>query len=327
LSDEPRVAAGPALFPRPRGAPERVQRAAKWSFVAVPVVGLLELGAHVVQAHSVAPATDWADARTYVVAHVHPEDLVVFAPGWVDPVGRAQFGGSLATFEREGRSDDSRFPRAFEVAVRGAHLSELEGWSLSDRARFGGVTVTTWVNPARAAVIDDLVSMVDPAHLRVWREDGPRETECPFARGPTQAGALGFGPAVPGDHFGCGGAFVGVSVMADLEYRPRRCIYAPAPGPGSRLHLRFQGVHMGHSLVGHHGLYVEAERNRTGSPVTIRFTSGGSVVGSVVHHDGDDWKAFEFDTTDLSGQTVDLDAEISAPAADRRMYCFEASTR
>ena len=84
---------------------------------------------------------------------------------------------------------------------------------------------------------------------------------------------------------------------------------------------------MGRTLYGHHGIYVEAERNRTGSPVTIRFTSGDSVVGEVVHHDGDGWKAFEFDTSDLAGHTVDLEADIAAPASDRRMYCFEASTR
>jgi hypothetical protein len=299
----------------------------KWAFAAVPVVGLLELGAHVVQTHSVVAASDWQAARAYVEAHAKPEDLVVFAPWWADPVGREQFGTSIATFEREGRGDDSRFPRALEVSVHGARLPELGGWVGTDEARFGGLTVTTRVNPAPAPVIDDLVSRVEPGRMRVWRLDGPREGECAFARGPTQAGALGFGPAIPGDHFGCGGVAVGVSVMADLDYRPRRCIYAPPPGPGSHLRLRFLGVRMGRTLYGHHGIYVEAERNRTGSPVTIRFISGDSVVGSVVHHDGDGWRTFEFDTSDLAGQTVDLDADISAPAADRRTYCFEASTR
>jgi hypothetical protein len=299
----------------------------RWAFACVPVVGLLELLAHVVQAHAVVPASDWQAARGYVEARAKPEDLVVFSPWWADPVGRERFGASIATFDREGRGDDSRFPRAFEVSIRGSHLPELDGWIRSDAARFGGVTVTTLTNPGRQPVIDDLVSAVEPSRLRVWRVDGSRESECAYVRGAAQAGALGFGPAVPGDRFACGGAFVGVSVMADLDYRPRRCIYAPPPGPGSRLRLRFLGVRMGRELFGHHGIYVEAERNKTGSPVTIRFTNGDSVVGTVVHHDGDGWKAFEFDTSDLAGQTVDLDAEISAPATDRRMYCFEASTR
>jgi hypothetical protein len=298
--------------------------------VAIPLVGLLELAAHEVQAHSAVSASDWQAARAYVEGHAKTEDLVVFAPWWADPIGRQEFGPSIATFEREGRGDDSGFPRAFEVSIRGAHLPELEGWLRADRTRFGDVTVTTLQNPAPAHVLDDLVSMVDPQRMRVWRVDGLRESECGFSHAPTQAGALGFGPAIPGDRFGCPGAAVGVSVMADLGYHPRRCIYSPPPPPsgaGTRLRLRFLGVRMGRTLYGHHGIYVEAERNRAGSPVTIRFTSGDSVVGSVVHHDGDGWRAFEFDTSDLAGKTVDLDAEISAPAGDRRLYCFEASTR
>jgi hypothetical protein len=293
----------------------------------VPAVGLLELGAHVVQTRSVVPASDWEAARAYVERESKPEDLVVFAPRWVDPVGRERFGTAIATFAREGRGDDTGFPRAFEVSIRGAHLAELSTWTRASEARFGGVTVTTLLNPAPAHVIDDLVSMVDPRRMRAWRVDGPRETECTFAHGPTQAGPLGYGPAVPGDRFGCMGGFVGVSVMADLDYLPHQCIYAPPPGGASRLRLRFLGVRMGHKLYGHHGLYVEAERNRTGAPVTIRFTTGDSVVGTVVHHDGDGWKAFEFDTSDVAGQTLDLDVEISSANGDRRMYCFEADTR
>jgi hypothetical protein len=290
-------------------------------------VGLLELGAHAVQARSVVPAADWEAARVYVKEQAATDDLVAFAPAWVDPVGRARFGTSLATFEREGRGDASGFPRALEVSIRGAHLPELAGWARSDERRFGGVTVTTLRNPTPVHVLDDLVSMVDPRRMRVWRADGGRESECAFARAPTQSGPLGFGPAIPGDRFGCPGSFVGVSVLADLEYRPHRCIYAPPPGGGGTLHLRFSGVRFGRTLYGHHGIYVEAERNRTGAPVTIRFSTGGSVVGSVMHRDGDGWKTFEFDTSDLAGQTLDLDAEISATSSDRRMYCFEADTR
>ncbi len=291
------------------------------------MVGLLELGAHAIQVRSVASASDWDAARAYVQGHAAADDLVAFAPRWVDPIGRERFGPSLATLEREGRGDATGFPRALEVSIRGSHLPELAGWVRLDEQRFGLVTVTTLQNPSPAHVLDDLVSMVDPRRMRVWRVDGGREAECPFGHSPTQAGALGFGPAIPGDRFSCMGGFVGVSVLADLEYKPHRCIYAPPPGGGSQLRIRFLGVRFGRTLYGHHGIYVEAERNRTGAPVTIRFTTGDSVVGSVVHRDGDGWKTFEFDTSDIEGQTLDLDAEITAPNADRRMYCFEADTR
>jgi hypothetical protein len=292
---------------------------------------VLELGAHLVQTHSVAADADWEAARAYVKEKAAPEDLVAFAPRWADPLGREHFG-TLATFEREGRPDTTGFPRAFEVSLRAEHLPELDGWHTSEQRTFGRVTVTTLQNPRPVHVLDDLVSMVDPSRMRVWRVDGPRETECVFGHNATQAGALGFGPAIPGDRFSCPGSFVGVSVAADLDYRPRRCIYAPPPGGGAFVRIRFAGVHLGRTLYGHHALYVEAERDGKGAPVTIKWTVPSadgqtSVLGSVVHHDGDGWKAFEFDTSELAGRTADIDAEISSTGSNRRMYCFQADTR
>jgi hypothetical protein len=162
--------------------------------------------------------------------------------------------------------------------------------------------------------------------MRVGRVDGDRAAECAFGHGPTQAGPLGFGPAIPGDRFACASGFVGVSVVADLDYRPHRCIYAPPGGGSSLVRIRFLDVQIGRTLYGHHALYVEAERDRRGAPVTLTFRVGASLVGSVMHRDGDGWRQFEFDTGDLAGQRADLDAEISAPSGDQRMYCFQADT-
>jgi hypothetical protein len=299
----------------------------KWAFAAIPAAGLLEMGAHVVQTHSVAPLADWEAARAYVETRAAPEDLVAFAPRWADPIGRRVFGAAIAIVAREARPDETRFSRALEVAIRGAHLPELAGWRKADEHRFGRVTVTTWDNPAPAHVLDDLVSLVGPQRLRVSRVDGGRETECPMGHPGVQSGGLGFGPALPGDRFVCPvGGFVGVSVVADLDYLPHRCIYAPPAGPGTMV-LRFLSVQMGHTLHGHHAIYVEAERDRRGAPVTVTFKVGSSLIGSVAHKDGDGWREFEFDTSDLAGQRVDLVAEISAPSGDRRQYCFEADTR
>jgi hypothetical protein len=303
----------------------------RFAFAAIPVAGLFELGAHVVQTHSVAPDGDWKAARDFVAAHVQPTDLVAFAPGWVDPVGREQFGPGLATLEREARADETRFPRAFQVSIRGARLAALEGWRPAAEERFGRVTVTTLENPAPIHVLDDLVSRVDPEHLRVSRvEGGPEghETDCPFARSSPVSGGLGSGPSMPAGRFVCpGGNGVGASVVADLDYRPHRCVYAPGVGGSSLVRLRFLDVAFGRVLHGHHALYVEAERNRTGAPVTITFKTGDSVVGAVTHHDGDGWREFEFDTSTLAGQRADLVAEIASPGGERRMYCFEADTR
>jgi hypothetical protein len=305
-------------------SPDWKRVAQRWAFAVVPAFGLLELVAHVVQTRSAPAAADWEAARAWVAAQAKPEDLVAFAPRWADPIGRERFGPAIATVEREARPDETRFPRAFEVGIRGEHLPELDGWKKGGVQRFGGVAVTTWENPAPAHVLDDLVSLLDPRRAHVSRGDA----DCPFAHAGMQSGNLGYGPTIPGERFACAGnGFAGVSVVADLDYHPHRCIYAPPPGGPTPLRIRFDDVRFGHSLHGHHGIYVEAERKKLGTPVTITFKSGDSTLGSVVHHDGEGWKPFEFDTSALAGQSAELRVEITSPNADRRQYCFEADTR
>jgi hypothetical protein len=299
------------------------EHARRWAFAAVPLAGVVELGAHVAQTHAVPPGADWDAARAYVAAEAKPADLVAFAPRWADPIGREHFGPAIATLEREARADETRFPRALEVSIRGAHLPAFASWRRAGEQSFGRVTVTTWENPSPVTVKDDLVERVDPQHLRVSRGD----VECPFTHGREQSGNLGYGPTIPGDRFACpGSGFVGASVVTDLDYLPHRCIFAPPPG-NAPLRLRFGAVRFGRTLRGHHALYVEAERDRKGAPVTIAFRVGDSTVGSVEHRDGDGWKPFEFDTSSLAGQSSELLVEISSPSSDRRLYCFEADTR
>ena len=293
----------------------------------MPLVGAIELVQHVRQSHGAVSDADWMAARDAVKAMAKPEDLVVFAPSWTDPLGRRWFGADVATFAREARPDESRFARAFEVSIRGKHAPELAGWRASGEKKVGAITITTLENPAPAKVLTDLVARVAPETMKVARIDGGREQECAWSRGGPQTGNLGFGPGIPGDKFSCGNGFVGVSIFAVLDYTPRRCIYASPPGGSAATRLRFLDVAMGRALHGHHALYVEAERGREGSPVTLTFKIGERAVGKVVHADGDGWKAFELDTSEWAGQSVELVAEVTAPNGNRRMYCFEADTR
>jgi hypothetical protein len=275
----------------------------------------------------VIPARDWQAARAYVAAQSKPEDLVAFAQRWADPIGREELGPSIATVAREARADETRFPRAFEVAIRGAHLPALAKWRRAAEERFGGVTVTTWENPSPAHVKDDLVSDVEAARVRVSRIEGDHETDCPLAHGGMQTGGLGAGTPVPADRFACpGGGFVGASILEDSNYYPRRCIDAAPFGGRAVLRLRFLGVHFGRLLHGYHSLYVEAEHSQK-APVDTTFSVDGTVIGRVVHRDLEGWKPFEFDTSDRDGATADLTVDIESSTGERRMYCFEADTR
>jgi hypothetical protein len=302
-------------------------KAKKWAFAVVPAVGVLELVAHLWQTTAaVVPESDWRAARELVKGKAKAEDLVIFAPKWVDPVGRETFGDEVATLEREAFPDVTRFPRAFEVSIRGKHRDELASWREVGRDRVGGITITTLENPAPIKILDDLVTKAIPQGMSVQRVDGPRELDCAFQQGGGQAAGLGFGMAIPNARFVCsGGGFVGVSVLEPIDYQPHKCIYAAPIGGASVVRVRFANIAFGKALHGHHGLYSEHERG--GSPVALLFKAEDKTLGRVVHNDGDGWKGFELDTRDLEGKRGELVAEITSQNATRRQYCFEADTR
>lgn len=293
----------------------------------VPLAGLLELGAHLWQTSTVVPDADWQRARDIVRAAAKREDLITFAPRWTDPVGRLHFGDELATLERVARPDVERFPRAFEVSVRGGRDPELKTWKVASEERAGGVTIRTLENPGFVPVIDDLMWHVNAEGMQVSRRDARGETPCGWSSGAAMAGGLGAGPATPRDRFNCQHAPVGISVIADLDYYARRCLMAPPPGGTAALVITFRNVKFGDVLHGHHGLYVEAERNKDGAAISIQFRSGDKSLGKVVHRDGEGWKPFDLPTNDLKGQSADLTAEVTAGSGNRRMYCFEGITR
>ena len=308
--------------------PRRKTRARflKWLFVAVPVIGLVELVAHAFQTLPVATEQDWIAARQAVTQRVKPDDLVVIAPGWLDPVGRMQLGDALMTEERVARADESRFPRAVELALGGSRTASLKAWAVTEEERVGPFTVRTLGNPAQEKVIDDLVA--HEKQLVAVQVVGGKEQPCARRQTGAATGPLGFGPAAPAERLHCAqGAWVGATILADLDYAPRRCLFAPPPGGQGVLEIRFGDVRFGKKLQGHHALYVEAERDRKGTPVRIEFEHEGQMLGAAVHEDGQGWVGFSFDTASLAGRTGALKARISSARGDRRMYCFEATTR
>jgi hypothetical protein len=299
-----------------------------WIFAVVPLVGLLEFGLHLLQTSKGVSAGDWQRARELVKTLAQPDDLVLVAPRWADPLGREYLGSDLLTIEREARADDTGFARAIQVSIGEKQAPELRTWKRAAEQKVGTLTVSTLENPAPVRVEDRLLDHQGPDRMRVFRVEGERETECPFSQGVPQAGSLGFGPAIPGNKFICpGGSFVGVSIIATLDYTPRRCFYAPITAGSSGLRIRFKEVALGRVLHGHHGLYVEAERVQTGSPVTLVFSIADQPLARLVHNDGEGWKGFDVDTSALAGQRKELVADITSRDGNRRMYCFEADTR
>lgn len=89
---------------------------------------------------SAATDDDWRAAAAFVDGQFAEGDLVVFAPDWVDPVGRRWLGHHL-TLAAAGRIDEAAFARVWEVSIRGAHARELDGLTADVDQRFGAVRV------------------------------------------------------------------------------------------------------------------------------------------------------------------------------------------
>lgn len=103
------------------------------------------------RAHATAPSDDdWRAVRAAVDAGFKPGDLVVFAPPWIDPVGRVHLGHHL-TLDDVARMDDARYPRVWEVSTRGASAPEARGDVTRDE-RHGALRLRLWERPAETVV-------------------------------------------------------------------------------------------------------------------------------------------------------------------------------
>lgn len=301
--------------------------AAGWLLCAVPLVSVVELVLHAKQTSSeVVPESDWAAARDAIKAEVQPDDLIAFAPFWAEPLGRRTFG-PLATMKREGRSDERRFRRAFEVSIRGAHDETLATWKKVKEQKTGGVTITLLENPSYTKVLDDVLDLASPDRLTVSREDNGVEQTCAFQSGVTQGGStvVPQGLLVPANKFVCPtGGHVGVAVLHALDHHPHVCLYA-TPMQGSTLKMKFSNVRFGSSIHGHSGIQWLVERTPTPDKVAVTFSAFDRPIGTHHHKVGVGWVGFELPTTDIAGKQGDLVVEI-APSSQKQ-FCFEATTR
>ncbi|MBV8760695.1 MAG: hypothetical protein JO257_25605, partial [Deltaproteobacteria bacterium] len=87
--------------------------------VLLVLVSLWETVAARRDATSVPDDAAWTAAEHVVRADYRPGDLIVFAPPWVDPVGRLHLG-DLIPVEMAARMDDARYGRIWELSIRGA---------------------------------------------------------------------------------------------------------------------------------------------------------------------------------------------------------------
>jgi hypothetical protein len=117
------------------------------------VVSLWEIAATRCDATSVPDDDAWHRAAAVVRADYRPGDLIVFAPDWVDPVGRLHLG-DLIPVEVAARMDAARFARIWELSIRGARAPETIGLDPVATTEVDGVTVRRFDQRPAAIVAD-----------------------------------------------------------------------------------------------------------------------------------------------------------------------------
>lgn len=166
------------------------------AWLAIPaallvLVALWEIVATLRAPASVPDDDAWTEAARVVRTQMQAGDLIVFAPDWVDPVGRLHLG-DVMPIDDVARMDAAKYPRIWELSIRGARAPETAGLSPIDASEHGGVTVRRY-EQAPAVVLADLRDRLATAKL-----DGGRAT----------------------------------LVLAEVGFAPHRCIQAVPSGTG-----------------------------------------------------------------------------------------------
>ena len=131
--------------------------------VLLVLVALWEVVATRLDAGSVPGDDAWGRAAQVVRAAHQPGDLIVFAPGWADPVGRLHLG-DLIPVEMAARMDAARYGRIWELSIRGARAPETAGLTPALEQDTGGVTVRRFER-APAVVVSDVLAAGQPVTL------------------------------------------------------------------------------------------------------------------------------------------------------------------
>ena len=108
-----------------------------------------EIAALVAARESAPTSRDWTAAAAAVRAAADRDALIVFAPRWIDPVGRLWLGDHIS-LDQAARMDSARYRQVFELSIRGATAPDVAGETAASDQRFGEVRVRQFIRPAPA---------------------------------------------------------------------------------------------------------------------------------------------------------------------------------
>jgi hypothetical protein len=291
--------------------------------VLVAAVAVFELAAHARIVAEIPSDQSWEAASAFVRARFRARDRIIAAPAWADPIVRNHLG-DLLNLQSAAPADFGGVGRIWELGIRGAE-ERRESVELDER--FGAVRVRMWP-VSSAPPIYDFVEEVERAKVELLGAEGSKP--CTWTRARSSSGGLGHGPMTPEARFICDPSrpwlLVGATVLTDLDFHPRRCVFQHPAGVDP-VRVTFEDAPLGERLVVHGGIQYESERSRDHEPVTLRVWIDGRLAGELVHQDGDGWMGMEVDTSTLGPERAEVRFETTAPNPDARVFCWSASSR
>lgn len=304
----------------------------RWARVlvfGVASLGLVEFGLHVYHKKKSPNPEDWSQLTGPVAEEKRDGDVVIVAPSWADPWARQALGNGVFPLRDVARPDVSRYATALEIGMLGQTSPELNDFREISRRSVGPFLLRRLENPNHKPLVCDFVDNLNAGHVDV-RMTQP-EAKCIYTKHARPlAGGLGGHPTFPASRFECpSGVFFNVSetVIADQDFRPRRCLWAHPPAKGE-LAIRFSDVSLGSVIRGHGGMYWIIERDRPGAPVIVSVRVDGAEIGRYEHKDGDGWSLFEMPLGAHAGKkNAVVEFGVSTSNNLHRHFCFEADSR
>lgn len=255
--------------------------------VLLALVAFWELAMAAIAGGGVPDEEAWRAASAELRARHQPGDLIVFAPGWLDPVGR-QHLGDLIPIEMAARMDGARYGRIWELSARREHAPEVEELEPVDTEDFGDLELSLYER-APAEVVTDFVEAFASAEV---------------------AGASARAPAVR---------------LEEVGFAPHRCVRL-VPRPDQTVTVTYPAAELGRELVGYVGLADVFTRRDVRAPGRLVVRVDGEEVASVTAGVDDGWVRFAAPIEPGAGEVSFAATAVGPEARDRRI-CFAAEAR
>ncbi len=302
----------------------------RWVWLVVPCVALLELGGALADGQWAPEPARWQDVVPVVRALKHDGDALVVAPHWAEPLARQVLGDRLWPIEDVARSSLRGAPRVVELSILGQSDAETRGWPIILRRQEGEFRFSIKKNPHYRPAHFEILEALVRGEGQVATGPRTQRQRCDFQRDVgVSTGGLHGHVAFPAERFVCGqreASFVGVTIIDDENYRPRRCVWAPPPSLGS-LSLRFDDVPLGTVVDGSGGFSYFLTRGERDSGVRLEVFVDGRSIGTRRYRGPEGWQPFSFATARRAEARGRLELEVSALGANPAYFCFVAATR